>query len=276
LAAALFAGPAQADVTVLANITKTKVVVVFETITIRKFVEIFVEADYVLNGVAEADAIKNVTNFDNVVTGQPLVVDDDPANDDYGLYAHARIGFSINGGSGVTGVNQSVGNMYNQGNVVVVAAIADDPFAFVDAQAEADERNFNNTVTDIEALDPVDGGGFAPRKTALILESINTNTGIVDVNQDAGNMNNQNNADAIAVALGGVLALSEAALGQENTGNTVNEVQTVRTGRIAGSINGNAGIVKVNQATGNMNNQANNVAISALTASAAITTPTPF
>jgi len=282
LAAGLFAGPAQADVTVLATIDKTKSVTVYESITIRKFVDIFVNADFTLQGVAEADAIKNVLTTGNFVFGVDVPPFDIVV--DTQLTGTAQLISSLNGGTGVTGFNQTVGNMVNQGNVVSVAAIANDPFAFIDAQAEADEVNTGNYVEDRQLIDTVDGNPvdlsdpnlpatILPNKVALILDSINSNNGIMDVNQDAGNMNIQNNADAIGIALGGVLALSEAALGQVNRGNTVIEVETVKSGRIQDSINTNAGIVKVNQATGNMNNQANNVAFAALTVSATIGTP---
>jgi hypothetical protein len=282
LAAGLAAGPASADVTVTATIDKTKTVDVLEYIFKVKYVYIDVLAEFTLEGAAEAEAITNIINAYNTVDGQDVDLTDDRI--DYLLQGHARIGDSVSGGSGVAGINQSVGNMANQGNVVSVAAIANDPFAFVDAQAETDQKNFNNTVVDQGGVtlppnprpDPADPNAvaaFDPRKTAYILNSINTNAGIVDLNQDAGNMNNQTNADAIAIAFGGVLALSEAALGQENTGNTINEIETVKIGRIQDSINNNTGIVKVNQATGNMNNQANNVAFAALTTTAAIGTP---
>jgi hypothetical protein len=252
LTVALSPMSAFADVFVTASITKTKVVTVVETINIDKFVYVFVNAAYTLAGAAEADAIMNVTNSDNHITGQHVGLVD--TVDDYRLYSDANITGSVNGGTGVAGINQDAGNMVNQGNVVSVAAIADEPDAFIDAQAETDQKNTFNTLVDSEGLDPNGGGGFAPRKTATISGSINTNAGIVDLNQNAGNANNQSNADAIGIALGGVLALSEAALGQVNAHNDVDEVQTVRRGLIENSIAGNTGIVKVNQATGNFNN----------------------
>jgi hypothetical protein len=282
MAAGLAAGPASADVTVTATIDKTKTVDVLEYIFKFKYVYIDVVAGFTLEGAAEAEAITNIINAYNSVDGQDVDLTD--LRTDYLLQGHARIGDSVSGGSGVAGINQSTGNMANQGNIVSVAAIANEPGAFVDAQAETDQKNFNNTVVDRGGVtlppnprpdpsDPNAVAAFDPRRTAYILNSINANAGIVDLNQDAGNMNNQTNADAIAIAFGGTLALSEAALGQVNTGNTINEVETVKIGRIEDSINNNTGIVKVNQATGNMNNQANNVAFAALTTTAAIGTP---
>jgi hypothetical protein len=284
VAGVLAAGPALAEVTVLATIDKTKTVNVFESLTILKFIEISVDATFTLNGVAEADAIMNVVNEDNDVIGLDVPEDpDDPTGFvDTELTGFALLISGLNDGTGVMGFNQSVGNMVNQGNAVSVAAIANDRFAVIDAQAEADQVNRNNTVDDQQLIGDVDLAdpdlaaallGLA-NKVALILDSINRNNGIVDMNQDAGNMNNQNNADAIGIAFGGVLALSEAALGQVNSGNRVTETETIKSGLIKDSINTNNGIVKVNQATGNMNNQANNVSFAALTASATISTPT--
>ncbi len=78
-------------------------------------------------------------------------------------------------------------------------------------------------------------------------------------------MNNQANSEALAVAisLAGV-ALSEAALGQVNY-NPTNENQfpavfefgVEKTATLSGSLNGNTGVGGVNQAAGNMANQAN-------------------
>ncbi|RLA87145.1 MAG: hypothetical protein DRG40_01090, partial [Deltaproteobacteria bacterium] len=93
--------------------------------------------------------------------------------------------------------------------------------------------------------------------------SIRGNTGIVNVNQSVGNMNNQANQIVFAVASEALVALAEADLGQTNASNTVREIGTVRFDVIDDSVNGNRGIVNVNQSAGNMNNQANVISISA-------------
>jgi hypothetical protein len=93
-------------------------------------------------------------------------------------------------------------------------------------------------------------------------------------------MNNQSNVLALAFSErpGGV-ALAEADLGQFNQTNVSLEsdgqhvvgesvvgdgVGVNKTASIIGSINGNTGIVGVNQAAGNMANQANIVSFSAV------------
>jgi hypothetical protein len=113
------------------------------------------------------------------------------------------------------------------------------------------------------------------------------NSGIVTLNQAAGNMNNQGNNLAVAVDFDrGVpgtpppeeqppqagdygFAEAQASTDQRNGSLDVfpdfsNTVDTInlffRDALIENSINNNAGIVMVNQAPGNINNQANNIA----------------
>jgi uncharacterized membrane protein YdcZ (DUF606 family) len=95
----------------------------------------------------------------------------------------------------------------------------------------------------------------------------------VGVNQNAGNMNNQLNALAMAVGLGSKWALSEAALGQSNIGNTIVALNTVKSDTITGSVNDNTGVIGVNQTVGNMNNQASVVSMAVLSSTVAITSP---
>ncbi len=86
-------------------------------------------------------------------------------------------------------------------------------------------------------------------------------------------MNNQLNAVALAVGVGAQKALSEAALGQVNALNVVEEIETVKVDLIEGSVNGNTGMIGVNQSSGNMNNQASAFSVSALTSTVSIDTP---
>ena len=123
-------------------------------------------------------------------------------------------------------------------------------------------------------------------KSARITDSINRNTGVVHVNESAGNMNNQANALAMAVgfAEGGV-AIAESDLGQFNAFNIVNESgeevddSDVNDGfvykavSIDNSVNGNTGVIGVNQAAGNLANQANVVSFAVVIGQAAVATP---
>lgn len=135
----------------------------------------------------------------------------------------------------------------------------------VKGAAESDsvlnQKNVHNSVGADERQ-----GDMANYRSAVISGSVNENKGIVQVNQDTGNMNNQANLTSIAVVLGGAdnLANAQADTEQVNAGNNVLAVGngTLSKGDlILNSINGNSGIVGVNQSVGNMNNQANQVSI---------------
>jgi hypothetical protein len=205
--------------------------------------------------------------------------------DEYHLHFSADINGSVNNNTGVFGFNQDVGNMSNQGNVVAVSGITGIP-SFADAQAHAEQLNTDNTSTEYEELRDAETGEpitdpetpadeFAINKLSAISNSVNNNTGVINVNQNSGNMNNQSNGVAIAVGLGAVVALSDTDLGQLNSGNTVDELSTVKVGSISNSVNGNSGIVNVNQSTGNMNNQGNVVSFAAITSGAILESGAP-
>lgn len=257
---AAVAVPALADVFVTAEITKTKDKTVTETLTKTKDVTINVTSDLLLEGAAEVEAIVNVRNTDNVVDRHP-----DGAENDFGIRRTATLGDSVNDNSGILGLNQDAGNMVNQANVVSFG-FTDSPTAFIESQAAVDQINTTNQVTQNESA-TFDIENPVPDRTATITGSINGNSGIVGVNQNAGNMNNQTNAVALAVGFGAFVALAEADLGQLNTGNVVEEVATVKVNLIQDSVNGNAGIVGVNQSSGNMNNQASAVSMAVRTSS---------
>jgi hypothetical protein len=150
----------------------------------------------------------------------------------------------------------------------------------VNSQSEAQQINEGNFVyhgeipqtpasPDSSPSSPVDYRGGTPNESASIIGSINDNVGIINVNQNAGNMNNQANSEALAVAVNlAGFALSEAALGQVNTNagssenghspfGTVYEYGVEKNASMTDSLNGNVGVGGVNQAAGNMANQAN-------------------
>lgn len=97
-----------------------------------------------------------------------------------------------------------------------------------------------------------------------IRDSVNDNTGITQVNQAAGDLNNQGNVVAVAAVDGEfAFADAQAAAQQTNVDLTLDDLLAVHKDRIEDSINGNSGIVGVNQAAGALNNQTNAVAVSA-------------
>jgi hypothetical protein len=284
LALSTMATPATADVTVFVDFDKWVDITVVETITKTKIVNVDVTADLAVDGAAEAEAVVNVINDNNRVGGAPGITTNPDV--DFEIFLKALIDFSINGNSGIVGVNSDVGNMVNQGNVVSLSVTGREPQAgeegipaessLTHSQAEADQSNTNNRVFDSEFL-PVDVDGTplftSPNKLAGIKDSINGNSGIVGVNQNAGNMNNQHNLVALSIGFQSFVALSEAALGQENVGNVVFEIETIKRDGILRSVNGNSGVVSINQSVGNMNNQAHVVSFSALTSNIAVGIP---
>ncbi|HWA46346.1 MAG TPA: hypothetical protein VHA10_24220 [Hypericibacter adhaerens] len=162
-----------------------------------------------------------------------------------------------------------------------------------EADAIVNQTNNDNTVTHtvIQLKNAPDSdepppeqqlNNFGLRKVASITNSINTNTGIVNVNQDVGNMSNQGNQVALAVSTPAntgnqnarpVLTNSQSESDQSNYDNHVVEIEHPNpetdfftspyneSASIDGSINGNIGVVNVNQNAGNMNNQANSEAL---------------
>ncbi len=262
--------PALADVTVTATIDKIKDKTVIETLRKTKVVTINVTADLLLQGAAEVEAVVNVRNERNRVDRNDRVVNEEfPTTT--GISRHATLGASVNDNAGILGLNQDVGNMVNQANVVSFG-LTDSPTAFTEAQAAVDQRNTANTVFQDESETFSSTNPIFDRSATIGGEggSINRNSGIVGVNQNAGNMNNQTNAVALAVGLNAFVALSEADLGQFNSGNEVEEVATFKFDLIQNSITGNAGIVGVNQSSGNMNNQASAVSMAVRTSTVSL------
>jgi hypothetical protein len=284
-ALAAMAGPARAQVVepspfdpsvvVTATVTKTQDITVTETITKNKTVTVTVHSVPVLDGAAEAAAVANQTNDGITVDIQltdPTVTDGGLLQQD-GLQRTGAITGSINSNTGIVGVTQDVGDFANQANLVSFAltntlgtnTAAPNRGSVADAKAMAEQENENSSSTDIETF-----VATANRRDLSITGSVNSNTGIVGVNQNAGNANNQLNAVALAVGQGAAVALSEAALGQENSDITVIEVGTTRSETITASVDNNTGITQVNQSNGNFNNQGSVVSFAALTSSVSL------
>lgn len=258
LACLLVAGPALADVDVLVFYDKDKTIFVQEVIDINKNVAINVDVFSTPERAAEAEALINQEIF---------------LNDACENCAEKRdiIENSLNLNNGVVDVNQAAGNMNNQGNAVSISvddrqvppdAPEESPKegdSYAQAQAAAEQDNLNNIVDATNLLE----------KSARITDSLNDNNGVVHANQSAGNMANQANALAMAVgfAEGGV-SIAESDLGQLNAANTVLESGEegpddaadgfiFKQATIENSVNGNSGVIGVNQTAGNMANQAN-------------------
>lgn len=291
LAAAVVAGaiasPALANVTAIATINKTKDVTVIEHITIIKDISVGAVVDTPFFArAAEALALANISNHDNVTD---RTIDESAA--EIGLFSSdARINrtstitASIVSNHGTVGVNQDTGNDVNQANLIAFA-VTDISNNFTNGEASVDQKNYNNLVdfSWVPSEQPELAQYYDVNLTATMTGSVNRNTGIIGVNQNSGNNNNQTNAVAIAAGLplgdvstGRGVALAEADLGQENTGNKVRAVNVHSTAGMSTAVSGNTGIVGVNQATGNNSNEANVAAVGAAIWSPSSITVTPI
>jgi hypothetical protein len=261
----LGAGSANATVDVFAHITKDKDVTITETLTITKRVRLRVIVNINVEKFAEATSLINQVNQDNEGCTNCAEKSDEIVQ-------------SANLNSGILNINQAAGNMNNQASAVSVSVDlrttdgdgtplppAPGSRGFAEALAANEQINTSSNVRTINLF----------FRDALIDRSFNMNSGIIHANQGTGNMANQANDVAMAVsfAIGGV-ALSEADLGQTNSLTDVQEsdefgdvndgIGIHKTATIRGSINGNAGIVGINQSSGNFANQANKVAFAAV------------
>ena len=248
-AVALAATPAAAEVFVNTDVDVDRDKRVIELIAKIKVVALLVVVHDNPEKFAESRAIFNQENFDNSACENcaekaSFVVD------------------SLSGNEGIVSLNQATGNMNNQGTAVAFSfdVAIDDPdpdggeidSGFAEALAAGSQVNIDNSIDTVNIL----------FRAAVIENSGNNNSGLLYVNQAVGNMNNQVNAFSAAVSLAPGVALSESDLGQLNAGNNVIEDDVFKTATITGSLNSNSGIIGVNQASGNMANQANVLSLS--------------
>lgn len=151
--------------------------------------------------------------------------------------------------------------MEPEAGVLITMPGTDGAVAIVDASAgvasvnvDAEQRLVNSSVTQ-------QGGAMSVDFT----DSGNLLAGILSINQEAGNMNQQANIRSIAMAMaGGGLGMVNIDVNtvQELTGNSLTVIDPgPRDVTIENSFNDGAGIVGINQAAGNMNQQMTVVAI---------------
>ncbi|KPP92915.1 hypothetical protein [Erythrobacter sp. HL-111] len=269
--AAGLAAPAHADVQITGTVDVDKDITITVDTDKDKDVDVDVDFDADLQGSAKSDAIVNAT-VDDVTIG-PV-----EGQDEMGIDKTVSTIGSVNENTGIVQFNQEGGAMINQGNVISAAAIfsGDEDFQIAMSEAYADQRITDSESTHTEGFENLAGlvddngdvtldGDFEYDLTAQIVDSYNGNTGIAMGNQAVGNGANQHNVLSLAVGDNALVALSDAGLGQQNSGNQLTDVNTLKQGEVVGSLNGNAGIVAVNQSTGHFNNQATVVSVAALT-----------
>jgi hypothetical protein len=200
----------------------------------------------------------------------------------------ALIRNSFNSGAGIANVNQAPGNLNNQANEVALSlgnegtlaagATPPDTFYGMYCEAQVVTVQYNGilydpvTDTRTDAHNTYNTGGFT--KTDTINNSFNGYTGIANVNQSAGSLNNQGNAVAIAGGVDQVIvkAATNVMLAQNNAYNQM--VESTAGANVGGGVGNNTtdtisngafgsafGVFNVNQSSGSLNNQKNVVAI---------------
>lgn len=252
--------PAFADVNVYADIDKYKDKDVTEDVDIVKFHEVRVKQLANPTNSAEAQTVKNDLNLDNYVNegvnALNGLLQEDAAEDNLSpvnKYATINAG-AADGAIGIVSLNQSPGSINNQGNATSVA-VTQLGAAFIHAEASVEKDVRGNTVDT-----------YQPNRANTIDTALSGVAGILGVNQAAGSINNQNNATALSVGENSIAALSEADLGMDAVENFSYEDGGMLTDTLTnGALAGCAGIISVNQSSGCMNNQANVVAVAAIT-----------
>ena len=92
--------------------------------------------------------------------------------------------------------------------------------------------------------------------------SANGSQGIIEINQDSGDFNNQGNAVAIALtSSGNSAALAKLIMDAEQGDAISTSAPSVQTNSVVDSFNNTSGIAQVNQTTGQANVQLNAIAI---------------
>jgi hypothetical protein len=223
---------------------KAKAILELELLLKTKRVDIDVQIDLVGTNAAENGVFIKAIN-DDVYGCEDCTQKD------------AYLTESIITNSGIVQVNQNVGHINNQGNIVAIAVDVDEDggtngtkTSFTESQVVLEQANLDSeTLTDDSSIN------------AYISGSINSNTGVVQFNQNSGNVNNQHNIIAMAVGPAAV-ALNEVALGQVNANLRAEDNNSPRLASIVESINSNTGVVQVNQNVGTLNNQTNIISIS--------------
>ena len=158
---------------------------------------------------------------------------------------------AVQDNTGIISVNQSSGNLVHQSNLRAFY-LSDQPEATFDIGI--DQTSELDFVTFTES-------GVSARRN-LLDGSFQDNTVLVGINQSAGNLNQQGNHAIVVV--GGTAALSDAELQSTRATNSEidEEAVAVLEDMVTNSFRDSRGIFQVSQASGSVNIQENNLAIS--------------
>jgi hypothetical protein len=261
-AAVLTVGPAFADGDLYFNVNVDKDIKTTENITVTTKVDAKAKVKVDADKFAESIATANQRNQNN-------------SSCDNCAEKESVIDNSGNNNQGTLSINQATGNFNAQGTVVSAAVDdqngggsnggnGDRKAGFAEASTHAGQINQSNSIDTVNVV----------YRDATINNSINSNTGNAFANQAVGNMNNQLNLVSLAFsdAQYGV-AMADSQLSQENRWQRVSEGRREgdpanfplnKNAVVSNSLNGNTGVIGVNQAAGNMGNQANVISIAAI------------
>jgi len=189
------------------------------------------------------------------LVGNVLVVEGGESSVDF-----ANSGNSL---TGVLSINQEAGNMNQQANIrSIVIVDAGGGLAALSLDVNTTQELVGNDLTLRDT---------GPRSVS-ITDSFNGGTGIVGINQSAGNLNQQLTAVVVGIGINAgpdTIQLGDAQLGQIGTDadNTLKEegVQGPRTNTLSNSFNDFHGIAQISQTTGDMNRVSQSVGFSITT-----------
>jgi hypothetical protein len=226
------------------DVFKSKVINITKNVTKNFTYDLTLEVTIIgLPQWAEVEAYKCDSNVENHVVVNSWVSTDTIIN-------------SFNGFAGIAQVNQAAGISNNQGNIMA-AGVTSGPtgeqtegISMVEAAVQ--KTNVGNTFI-----------GLSIVTLDSIASSFNGFSGLAQVNQAAGCLNNQDNVLALGKNLNttGIVAENDTFLSMSNTTNNATLSQAQTTAKIDTSFNGFSGAAQVNQSPGMLNNQCNIISI---------------
>jgi len=162
----------------------------------------------------------------------------------------------FNAFTGIAQINQASGLLNNQGNILAAGFTDqnDDQTAWGVSLVEVavEKANIGNQLI-VDEMSNSDN----------ISDAFNVFTGLAQVNQASGILNNQNNVLAIGTNLNtfGLMAENDTFLTMQNTGNQVSVSEVGCSANIHDAFNSYNGVAQVNQGPGSLNNQTNIISI---------------
>ena len=156
---------------------------------------------------------------------------------------------SGNQNTGLINLNQASGNLNNQANLRAIFLSTDPSSVVTLLQLGGSVEVSHNQISSSGAM-----------KQDVIQGSFQDNLGVIGINQAAGSLNSQTNT--LALAIGGLVTLSDNELGSVSASNTLQDTSGSREDIIRDSFAGSHGIFQVNQSAGDLNVLGNALALS--------------